>query len=304
MPNHKNIQKILLAVDGSEHSHAATIFVRNLPFSASPEIHSVAVLPNFQDFQRPVLETALKQTRHLLEERNLNVDTRLLRGHPASEIIEYANQLNPTLIVMGAKGLRSTLGILLGGVAQQVVEHANWPVLIVRFPVDKVQRILFVTDGSIYSQRAAEFLTEFPPPTDVLVHVLHVLPPPPVAEIFAKSGYYGVSTINNPPIVQDIEETFAYQMKEEEDQGKKILDDAIRMMRSSEFRINKVLLRGDAATEIMDYIKEKDIDLIIAGSRGLGQVRGWLLGSVSRKLVHYTDCSVLIVKSPQKNGAL
>ena len=55
--------------------------------------------------------------------------------------------------------------------------------------------------------------------------------------------------------------------------------------------------RGDAATEILDYIKENDIDLVVCGSRGLSQVTGWLLGSVSRKLVHYADCSVMIVKS-------
>ena len=41
---------------------------------------------------------------------------------------------------------------------------------------------------------------------------------------------------------------------------------------------------------------EKNIDLVVVGSRGLSQVGGWLLGSVSRKLVHYAGCSVLIVK--------
>jgi nucleotide-binding universal stress UspA family protein len=35
-------------------------------------------------------------------------------------------------MVMGAKGLYATLKILLGGVAHQVVEHARWPVLVVR----------------------------------------------------------------------------------------------------------------------------------------------------------------------------
>ncbi len=57
------------------------------------------------------------------------------------------------------------------------------------------------------------------------------------------------------------------------------------------------MLRGDAAKEIIEYAKDNNINLIVSGSRGLSQFKGWLLGSVSRKLVHYSECSVLIVKS-------
>lgn len=61
-----------------------------------------------------------------------------------------------------------------------------------------------------------------------------------------------------------------------------------------------VLVRGDAATEILDYASANQIDLILAGSHGLGPFRSWLMGSVSRKLVHYAPCSVLIVKKHEK----
>jgi nucleotide-binding universal stress UspA family protein len=55
-------------------------------------------------------------------------------------------------------------------------------------------------------------------------------------------------------------------------------------------------MRGDAATEIIQFARQHEIDLIVSGSRGLSPVTSWLLGSVSRKLVHYASCSVLIVK--------
>jgi nucleotide-binding universal stress UspA family protein len=61
-----------------------------------------------------------------------------------------------------------------------------------------------------------------------------------------------------------------------------------------------VLVRGDAATEIIGYADKENIDLIIAGARGLSSIQGWLMGSVSRKLVHYSNCSVLIVKQPEE----
>ena len=58
----------------------------------------------------------------------------------------------------------------------------------------------------------------------------------------------------------------------------------------------QILARGDAATEILERARAETTDLLVAGSRGLSAVRGWWFGSVSRKLVHYAPCSVLIVK--------
>jgi nucleotide-binding universal stress UspA family protein len=58
-----------------------------------------------------------------------------------------------------------------------------------------------------------------------------------------------------------------------------------------------ILKRGDAATEIMAVVKEQNIDLLITGSRGLTPIRSWMMGSVSRKLVHYSGCSVLVVRN-------
>ncbi len=56
------------------------------------------------------------------------------------------------------------------------------------------------------------------------------------------------------------------------------------------------LKRGDAASEIMEVVKEKNIDLVVTGSRGHSPIREWMMGSVSRKLVHYSGCSVLVVR--------
>ena len=67
-------------------------------------------------------------------------------------------------------------------------------------------------------------------------------------------------------------------------------------LRSWGVKASSALLQGDAATEIIEYVKTNQVNLVVSGSRGLSQVQGWLLGSVSRKLVHYAGCSVLVVK--------
>ncbi len=47
---------------------------------------------------------------------------------------------------------------------------------------------------------------------------------------------------------------------------------------------------------VCKYAKEQNMDMIIVGSRGLGNVKGMFLGSVSNEIVHYASCPVLIIK--------
>ncbi|WP_456276856.1 universal stress protein [Bacillus sp. AK128] len=56
------------------------------------------------------------------------------------------------------------------------------------------------------------------------------------------------------------------------------------------------LLEGDPAIEITKYAEEKNVDLIVIGSRGLGKVRELFLGSVSHNVVQTAKCPVFIIK--------
>jgi len=53
---------------------------------------------------------------------------------------------------------------------------------------------------------------------------------------------------------------------------------------------------GDFADEIIEAAEDMGADLIVLGSRGLGAVRGAVLGSVSQKVLHYAEQMVLTVK--------
>lgn len=47
---------------------------------------------------------------------------------------------------------------------------------------------------------------------------------------------------------------------------------------------------------IVEYAENKDVDMIVVGSRGLGGIKGTILGSVSSQVVHHASCHVMIVK--------
>ena len=53
---------------------------------------------------------------------------------------------------------------------------------------------------------------------------------------------------------------------------------------------------GSPDVVVLDFAETNDIDLIVMGSRGLGVVKGVLLGSVSQYVVEQSKCPVLVVK--------
>jgi nucleotide-binding universal stress UspA family protein len=53
---------------------------------------------------------------------------------------------------------------------------------------------------------------------------------------------------------------------------------------------------GDPAGAILRYAAAEAVDLIVMGSRGLGQVEGMLLGSVSRKVSNLAKVGCLTVR--------
>ncbi|MEX0922473.1 MAG: universal stress protein [Rhodovibrionaceae bacterium] len=52
---------------------------------------------------------------------------------------------------------------------------------------------------------------------------------------------------------------------------------------------------GPPARTIVKFSKDRQANLIVLGSRGLGDIEGYLLGSVSHKVTSLADCPVLVV---------
>jgi nucleotide-binding universal stress UspA family protein len=53
-----------------------------------------------------------------------------------------------------------------------------------------------------------------------------------------------------------------------------------------EDRIQRIIAEGGPAWHITNFAKEHEVDLIVMGTRGLGNVRGFLMGSVAAKVIH------------------
>lgn len=78
-------------------------------------------------------QEALTATREQVEAAGLKVDTRMVEAHATWRgIVETADAIKADLVVMGSHGRHGLDKLVLGSVAQRVLQHATQPVLVVR----------------------------------------------------------------------------------------------------------------------------------------------------------------------------
>jgi nucleotide-binding universal stress UspA family protein len=137
------IKKILVAYDGSEESHSAFLFGLDMAkkFEAELEVLSVVrVLEPPEEVEtrdnlergREHYEKFFKQLRQEASERSIHIKTEVALGHPAEQIIRWAEKNHVNFIVMGHQ-TKNTFGRwLLGSTPDKVVHHAPCTVTIVK----------------------------------------------------------------------------------------------------------------------------------------------------------------------------
>ncbi|OGO52732.1 MAG: hypothetical protein A2V84_10365 [Chloroflexi bacterium RBG_16_70_13] len=67
--------------------------------------------------------------------------------------------------------------------------------------------------------------------------------------------------------------------------------------RAAGVRVNFLIWDGDPGESIVDAARSEQVDLIVVGSHGRGQVGRFLIGSVSDHVVRHAHCPVLVVRA-------
>ena len=79
--------------------------------------------------------------------------------------------------------------------------------------------------------------------------------------------------------------------------GKLLLEKSVSKARALGLEQVETALLGDrAAREVLHFAETNDVDLIVCGTRGLGEIKSFFLGSVSHKLLEEATCPCLVVK--------
>jgi len=141
-------------------------------------------------------------------------------------------------------------------------------------------RILVAVDGSPFAEKALKCAVDLAKKLGAKLIILHVV----------LRQFYAVT-----PSEAGVLATTVF-VKELEAEGKEIMNKADAYAKGQGADYECRLLQGVPAEEIVKTALSENVDLIVVGSRGLTEVRGFLLGSVSDKVSHHAKCPTLIVK--------
>jgi len=141
---------VLLALDGSEESEAATRAAVEISNSTGSELHLVFALPtvpgppyvhpHMSESWVDILESLKHSSRKFVDGEAERIegeggrvkDAHLRFGEPDAEIVRLGEELEAALVVVGGRGLGAVGRALMGSVSDSVVRHAHCPVLVVR----------------------------------------------------------------------------------------------------------------------------------------------------------------------------
>jgi nucleotide-binding universal stress UspA family protein len=253
--------RILCGVEGNPSSTEAA---RQAIALSKPDtsLKFVAVYTSFElgpDYTKEKLRQALDEAEHLAAEAGIPAENEMLEGRYAAKVLLSESE-KYDLLVIGTHGRSRVAGILLGSTASEAAHGTKRPLMIARQPPSSnglPRKILLASDGSEGSW-----------------------PPARIAGGLAATGESTLAVIH----VQDGKHPGADE----------VLAEQTAEIAAAIGKEPEVLKPAGHATErIVEAARERGSSLIVCGRRGLTGIKS--LGSVSERVVHQAECSVLLI---------
>lgn len=164
-------------------------------------------------------------------------------------------------------------------------------------------------DGSSHSVKAVQLASDLASKYDAEVILLHVLLRGHMPDGLKKAleievggkGRRGADNLVNMPqeIMARVKSRGEIQLSLEELDfiAKHVLSSVATICKDAGLsKVTKRVEEGNPAEIIVGVAKESAVDMIVMGSRGLSELRGMLVGSVSHRVSHLTPCTCVTVK--------
>jgi nucleotide-binding universal stress UspA family protein len=136
-------------------------------------------------------------------------------------------------------------------------------------------KILVAYDGSPHSQRAIVVAAELAHCTQAQLHVVYAYDPLP-------------ADLGEPNYQNLLDRVLSW--------ANEIVAGGTALVQDKSIPVTRDVLEGPAAAAILRVAEAEKFDLIVMGSRGLGQFAGLLLGSVSDRVLHHAKVPVMVVR--------
>jgi nucleotide-binding universal stress UspA family protein len=202
-------------------------------------------------------------------------------GSPEAEIVQTADKIGATLVVVGSRGATRLDRLLLGSVAERIVRYAHGPVLVARSH-EPTKRILAATDFSEPALPAIQAAVEEAKArgaTLTLIHAIDMLP----HRAMGWGAPFGATWVMPPPeMVAEVKRSAEQALRGE--------------LARFAFEGDVCAPTGDPASAILDAAREISADLVVVATKGRTGLRRMVLGSVAERVIAHAHCAVLAVR--------
>jgi len=267
------LERLLLATDRSQFSDGAIREAINFAVKCSSKLYVLSVLetnPEYETigsdaFEKEEAEVTahLESVRERASRDGLACETIFLHGaEPHQEIVDTALEKKVDMIVIGRRGRKGLMKVLMGEVASKVIAHAPCKVLVVpRAAKIEYKTILAATDGSDHANAA---LTE-------------------AIAIAKRCGSHLIALS-------------AMRDETEREEAAALSGRAVEMAQQEGVSAEAVTPVGRSFDVIVETAGGRGVDLIVMGTYGKTGLRKILMGSSTEKVIGKAGCAVLVVK--------
>ena len=265
------LEKLLVATDGSLFSEGAVREAISFAKKCSSMLYVMSAVPRYEISGLDVFEKEKEEAiehLHSVKERalreGLNCETVLAHGdEPHRLIVDVAVARTVDMIVIGRRGRRGLMKVLMGSVAAKVISHAPCKVLVVpKAARIECRNILVATDGSEHSYEAASEAIE-------------------IAKRCG-SNIVAVSAVHS-----------------EADRGEAMANvNKVREAAKNEgIPVEALIPAGKTCDVVVGIAGVRGVDLIVMGTYGKTGIKKLLMGSSTEKIIGNAGCAMLVVKS-------
>lgn len=285
---------IVVATDFSPHARNAVNRAAQLAETASTSLTLVHVLPGDALEQmrswlgggNPAEARLLEEARLRLQEsarvlaaaRHVPVEAVVGAGSVPAEILREADERDASLIVLGARGTGFMRRLVLGTMAERLMQRTTRPLLVVRqSPHERYRRVLVAVDFSPWSAQALAAAQRVAPDAQLVLTSVYQVP------------FEG--QLQRAGVAQTRVDAFREQARAEATRRVHALAEQAGL-RAAQWQA--CVVEGDASFKIVEMEQECDCDLVVLGKHGTSVVVDTLLGSVTRHVLAEGTSDVLI----------
>lgn len=284
--------KILVALDGSEHSRVSVPAAIRLAVGWQADIELVSIMDlgyystelglqppgNVVDEQLRYLGRELAEQQAVVQARGVKVTTFLEEGPAAQRILTRAADTRADLVVMAPHQRSAAHHVLVGSVVDKVLHHAPCPVLVVRATGEPGPgRIVVPLDGSSLAEQSMAAVVALARVDGRHAMLLRVLQNP-----HPQPHEYNLYRAWSQAALADAEEREHLNLKR-----------LAASLQAQNVQASTMLEHGSPSEIILENCRAGD--LVVLTKHSQTWLTRALAGSTTQNIVHHAPCSVLVL---------